>query len=187
MAAEHHSQDEVRQTLQALTAEELEQFRRIARYQLYRFAQLDPRDLVQEVAVRFLDMERKWPRDEEFKAVFYNALRSVADEYRGKEMSKLYRVEADLATAADGAPVGLDGIALDGRTPERAAQAKELLTRAFAELKGDQDLEAVLVGRLEGLTAEEVKASFGLSDETYDAARKRFERWLARQEEWKRP
>jgi DNA-directed RNA polymerase specialized sigma24 family protein len=177
----HHGPDEVRRRLEALTDEDWERFRRVARYQLFRFAQLDPEDLVQDVALRFLDMKRKWPRGEDFKAVFYNAIRSVADDYRDAEMSKPHMAEADLVAAPDGSPARLDDMARDDRTPEKALEAGQLVEQAFAAFKGDQDAEAVIMGRMTESSAEEVQAEFGMTVNEYHAARKRFERWLSRQ------
>ena len=53
-------------------------------------------DLLQETVVRFLDGKRNWPRGELFKAVFYNAIRSIADEFRSEEAAKPYVSVADL-------------------------------------------------------------------------------------------
>ena len=51
----------------------------------------------------------------------------------------------------------------------------------FAEFKDDEDVQAVIVGRMLGSSAEEVQAEFAITPDEYHAARKRLERWLDRQ------
>lgn len=176
----NHSLADVRKEIDAFTREDLYRFSRFARYQLYRFPQLAPEDLVQETAFRFLDGRRNWPQGEDFKTVFYNALRSVADEFRAGELSKPYMGEADLPEGRDGALSSLDDTAVDSRTPEHAVEAQQLIDEAFAAFADDQDVGAVLMGRMEQLSAEEIQATFAMTEEEYHAARKRLERWLRR-------
>ncbi len=175
-----HSLADVRKEIDAFTREDLYRFNRFARYQLYRFPQLGPEDLVNETAFRFWDGRRSWAQGEDFRTVFYNALRSVADEFRDAELSKPYMVEADLPENTDGTPGSVDDRAIDARTPERALEAQQLIDEAFNAFRDDQDVGAILMGRMEKQSAEEVQATFAMTADEYHAARKRLERWLRR-------
>src|SRR5437870_13517742 len=114
------SLSEVRAEVSKLTDEDIERWRRIARYQLFRFPQLDPLDLVAETAARFLEGRRTWPNSVSWETVFYNALRSVADEFRDGEMSKPIVTAADLARDDTDDACPLDQLGSDSRTPEKA-------------------------------------------------------------------
>ena len=179
--ANNHDRREVEDALNSFTTEDWERFRRVARYQLYRLAHLDPMDLLMDTAGRFLDGKRNWPKGEEFKAVFYNAIRSIADEYRADEAAKPYVTMADLPSGPNGEPANLDNFGTQGQSPEKALEAQQQIDRVFAEFKGDEDVQAVIVGRMEGLSAEETQAQFAITSSEYHSARKRLERWLDRQ------
>lgn len=180
-ATSNHDRREVEDALNAFTKEDWERFRRVARYQLYRLAHLDPMDLLMDTAGRFIDGRRNWPRGELFEAVFYNAIRSVADEYRTEDASKPYVNVADLPSGLDGEPASLENFGTQELSPEKAVEAQQEIERVFAEFKNDEDVQAVIAGRMQGLTAEEVQAEFAITPDEYHAARKRLERWLDRQ------
>lgn len=180
-ATNNHDRREVEDALNAFTKEDWERFRRVARYQLYRLSHLDPMDLLMDTACRFLNGRRNWPRGEIFEAVFYNAVRSVADEYRTEDAAKPYVTLADLPLGLDGEPASLENFGTQGLSPEKALEAQQEIERVFAEFKDDEDVQAVIVGRMERLTAEEVQAQFAITSIEYHAARKRLERWLDRQ------
>jgi DNA-directed RNA polymerase specialized sigma24 family protein len=138
-------------------------------------------DLLMDTVERFLDGRRNWPRGELFKAVFYNAIRSVADEYRTDHASKPYVTMADLPSGLNGEPANVDNFGTQELSPEKALEAQQQIDGVFAEFKDDEDVQAVIVGRMEGLTAEEVQGAFAITPDEYHAARKRLERWIDRQ------
>lgn len=180
-AADNHDRREIEDALNAFTTEDWDRFRRVARYQLYRLAHLDPMDLLMDTALRFIDGKRNWPRGELFKAVFYNAIRSIADEYRMEEAAKPYVSMADLPLGPNGQPANLENFGKQEISPEKALEAQQEIDRVFAEFKDDEDVHAVIVGRMEGLSADEVQARFAITRDEYHAGRKRLERWLDRQ------
>ena len=180
-ATNNHDRREVENALNAFTKEDWERFRRVARYQLYRLAHLDPMDLLMDTAGRFIDGRRTWPRGELFEAVFYNAIRSVADEYRSEDAAKPYVSMADLPSGLDGEPANLENFGTQELSPEKALEAQQEIDRVFAEFKHDEDVQAVIVGPMFGSSAEEVPAQFAITPDEYHAARKRLERWLDRQ------
>jgi len=180
-ATDNHDRRELEDALNAFTKEDWERFRRVARYQLYRLAHLDPMDLLMDTAGRFIDGKRNWPRGEVFKAVFYNAIRSVADEYRTEDAAKPYISMADLPLGPNGEPASLENFGTQGLSPEKALEAQQEINRVFAEFKDDEDVQAVIVGRMLGLSAEDVQAQFAITPDEYHAGRKRLERWLDRQ------
>ena len=177
---DNHDRREVEHALQ-FSPEDWERFRRVARYQLYRLAHLDPMDLLLDTALRFLDGRRKWPKGEPFEAVFYNALRSVADEYRSDEAAKPYTVMSDLPENQNGEPATLENFGDSATSPEKAVEAQQEIEQVFVEFRDDEDVQAVIVGRMEGLSAEETQAQFAITEDEYHAARKRLERWINRQ------
>ncbi len=180
-ATNNHDRRDVEDALNTFTEEDWERFRRVARYQLYRLAHLDPMDLLMDTAGRFIDGRRNWPRGELFEAVFYNAIRSVADEYRTEDAAKPYVTMADLPSGPDGEPANLENFGTQELSPEKAMEAQQEIDGVFAEFKDDEDVQAVIVGRMLGLSADEVQAQFAITSDEYHAARKRLERWLDRQ------
>jgi len=133
-----------------------------------------------DTAERFLDGRRNWPIGELFEAVFYNAIRSVAGEYRSEDAAKPYVTMSDLPPGLDGEPASLENFGTQELSPEKALEAQQEIDRVFAEFKDDEDVQAVIVGRMEGLTAEEVQGAFAITPDEYHAARKRLERWIDR-------
>jgi hypothetical protein len=180
-ATNNHDRQEVDDALNAFTKEDWERFRRVARYQLYRLAHLDPMDLLMDTAGRFIDGKRNWPRGELFEAVFHNAIRSVADEYRTEDAAKPYVTMADLPSGLDGEPANLENFGTQELSPEKALEAQQEIDSVFAVFKDDEDVQAVIAGRMLGLSAEEVQAQFAITPDEYHAGRKRLERWLDRQ------
>jgi DNA-directed RNA polymerase specialized sigma24 family protein len=180
-AANNHERHEVENALNSFTSEDWDRFRRVARYQVYRLSNLDPMDLLQETVVRFLDGKRNWPKGELFKAVFYNAIRSIADEFRSEEAAKPYVSMAELPLGRDGESVTLDNFGTRATSPEKAVEAQQEIDRVSAHFKDDQDVQAVIYGRMLSLSADEVQADFAMTKDDYHAARKRLERWIDRQ------
>ncbi len=60
-------------------------------------------------------------------------------------------------------------------------EEQQEIDRVFANFKEDEDVHAVIVGRMLSLSAEEVQAEFAITSDEYHAARKRLERWIDRQ------
>ena len=133
-----------------------------------------------DTAGRFLDGRRNWPKGEPFHAVFYNALRSVGDEYRSEDAAKPYITMADLPEDFSGEPATLESFGDSSTSPEKALEAQQEIDLVFTEFRDDEDVQAVIVGRMERLSAQEVQGQFALTEDEYNAARKRLERWLSR-------
>lgn len=175
----NHSLAQVRATLADFNAATVERYRRVAQRQLFQFPQRDPMELVNEAALRLADGRRAWPLGTEFGAVFYNVMRSIADEWRDDEMENPVIPASDLPPASDGDTVDIEALAGESSSEAALREAEDLLAKAVEHFKDDDDVQNVIYGRLLGLTAAETQAEFAMTALDYGAARKRLERWAA--------
>lgn len=125
-------------------------------------------DVLNEAIVRVLDGSRRWPPGVPLLAFLSGVMRSICDEHWRHARRELREDDA----AADEAETSPD--------PERtlaAAQALEAIHQLFAR---DPCALKIIAGLAEGLTADEIRRRYGLSEREYDTARKRMRRALLR-------
>lgn len=176
-----HSQQEVEQAIHALSDADWLRLERAARYRVSGLPQINPQEILGEAVVRLMNEARNWPQGVAFAAFFRGVLRSVASEYRKDLLAPVEIREADLAPGdEEDAPSVAEltpGRAID---PQKRLQISEIMKEIQAHFGADDDVEAVLLGLEAGYTGKEIQAEFGLSDKAFGAARKRWERWLAK-------
>ena len=164
--------------IKALKPSELLRLREKAIYRAWGSG-MEGDDLFQEAIVRTLEEEgRKCPCDVPVPVYLDNAMRSIADGERAKYAREAPAGvgqcdEGPLAAASDPAPL-----------PSEAALARIELAEVIDSIqqifKKDLQAQAVIMGDVEGWSADEVKDLGGMDDNQYLAARKRVRRGLAR-------
>jgi RNA polymerase sigma-70 factor (ECF subfamily) len=126
-------------------------------------------DLLQEAFARVLNGTRHRPPGVPMDVFMTGVMRSIRSEYwRRKsqlEAAMSRRVPEESYTAPD---------------PERAVLAQEQLDEIGELFADDPVVTHILTGLGDGLSAEEIRAKYGLSNTEYDSARKRMRRALLR-------
>ena len=135
-------------------------------------------DVFNEAVLRLLSGSRSCPADVLLLAVLATAMRGVADDH----WRRIRRERPVLVRTAGGAddPARLEADPSPEVDPERvvaAAQALAGLDRLFAR---DETVLWIIAGLTEGLEPEEIRGRHGLSETTYDTARRHIRRALLR-------
>lgn len=158
--------------LEALTDSELLRLHKKADYRA-QGSGMEGDDLFQEAILRTLEEDgRKCPSDVPVAVYLDNAMRSIADGEREKYMrerpSGAARSEYDegpIAAAADPATLR------SNRAFDRV-QLTETVDYVQEIFKEDLQAQAVVMGDMEGWSADEIKDLVGIGDQQYAAARK---------------
>jgi DNA-directed RNA polymerase specialized sigma24 family protein len=152
---------------------------RVARFRVFCYPQLSGDDLLQEAVDRLLCGRRNWKRGIPFMTFLFGVLQSIADEWRDDEDVRYERPTADMPTDESGESPDIAEMAVARNTdPERALQVARMLNTVQDEFVQSEDDLSFLLGALEGRTAKETQAHYGLTPQAFGAARKRWERWL---------
>jgi len=126
-------------------------------------------DLLQEAFARVLNGTRHCPPDVPFEVFMTGVMRSIRAEYRRHQIQLQRALMRRGDAAQDLAP-----------DPERNALAQEEL-EAIGELFADDPvITHIITGLGDGLSAEEIRTKYGLTNTEYDSARKRMRRTLLR-------
>jgi DNA-directed RNA polymerase specialized sigma24 family protein len=137
---------------------------------------MEGEDLFQEAILRTLEEERNCPTDVPLPVYLDNAMRSIADGERTKYVRERpsgigQPQDGPVAAALDPAP-----------SPSDAALARidlaEVLESVQQIFENDPQAQAVVIGDMEGWSADEIKDLGGMDDKQYAAARKRVRRGL---------
>ena len=164
--------------LEALTESEVLRLHKKADYRALGSG-MEGDDLLQEAILRTLEEDgRKCPSDVPVAVYLDNAMRSIADgermKYARERPTGAARSEYDegpIAAAADPATVR------SNRAFDRVylGETVDFVQEIFKE---DPQAQAVVMGDMEGWSAEEIKDLGGMDDQQYAAARKRVRRGL---------
>lgn len=137
-------------------------------------------DLLQEALTRVLVGDRKVPDGVTMVAFIAGVMRSLKSAHWRRALHGQFT--ADAYPALYGGVEGSQYQSPDTEPgPERslvARQALEEIQRVFAE---DPVVQRIMTGLAEGLTAERIRANYGISKTEYDSARKRLRRRLLRE------
>lgn len=138
-----------------------------------------PGDLLSEAVVRALDGSRLCPRNVPPIAFLWNVMRSIASTAWEAE-ARAPTVEAISLADGDGGVAIADA----ARSPEELVIAKDDYTKRVDALQrvfeDDQEALLVIMGELDGMTAEEIRSVTGLSETAYATIRRRIRRALDR-------
>lgn len=145
---------------------------KLARFQVYRYRSLDPMEILTEAVARVLAGERIWRADDKLLNFLEGVIRSVADEFRGKEKAKLNTPDAETVAAAQ----EVSGHDSECDSLEDGVVQRELIQEIWDMFNEDEGAQTVMLGVEEGMTAKEVQVTFDMTPAEYGAALKRFER-----------
>ncbi|MCW5745221.1 MAG: hypothetical protein KIT36_03365 [Alphaproteobacteria bacterium] len=131
-------------------------------------------DILHEAILRALDGSRRWPPEVPLLAFLSGVMRSICDEHwrraRRERQWCLPSQPPDGDDAAAGAPPD----------PERVLAAAQALAAVHRLFAADAAAQKIIAGLTEGLTADEIRRFYGMSERDYDSARKRMRRALLR-------
>jgi DNA-directed RNA polymerase specialized sigma24 family protein len=175
-----HSLEELEKAIHSLTDEEWLDIYDSARQLVFHYPQIDPQEVVDEAITRMLEGVRNWKRGVAFGAFFFNAMRSIAHDFR-KAVKRRWLEEVPIAS--DGREGEAETIEISDGQGDIADQlhATRIIERIHAHFEPDLAAIHYLAGLAEGYTAKEVQEIHCLSAAEYEAARKRCQRWLAQE------
>jgi DNA-directed RNA polymerase specialized sigma24 family protein len=164
------TEDEVRAALFALDDDALARLElRAAAYRRVLPAE-DVEELVAETLRRVLDGCRKWPKHVAFTAFLFESMRSIA-----WELGKRNRREIP-DSRLGGSDSYLEAQPAEGGDPEAATRVARFAGEVEHMFETDDDVMAVIIGRVEGLSADETRERFDLTARAFEAAQKRLRR-----------
>lgn len=165
---------EIEEKVRALSDQDLIRLERFARWQVYRYPIIDPKEVLGEAVARALEGTRTWPRKLNFTVYLCGAMRSIAHEMREEAaQSKATPTDEQMHSALD-----LGGN--QAASAEKVASDRQLLEEVWKIFNPYPDVQALIKGLATGLSANETQKAYSLTQPQYDAARKRLERTLAR-------
>ena len=94
-----HSQQDVEEAIKALSDADWFRFEKAAQFQVFCYSQIEADDLLNETFIRVLDDIRHWTLGVPFTVFFYNAMRSIAHEWRKDEKERPDTLEVDLPSS----------------------------------------------------------------------------------------
>ena len=165
---------EIAREIAALADTDLLRLKAIARLRARGLPGLEWADILHESILRLLNGSRRRPEGVPLAAVLAMIMRSIADEHW-----RLVRRERSILVTANGTALDQADESSEAN-PERVAAAAQTLAgldRLFAQ---DAVVLNIMAGLAEGLSAVEIRSRYGLSETTYDTARRRMRRALLR-------
>jgi DNA-directed RNA polymerase specialized sigma24 family protein len=127
-------------------------------------------DLLQEAFARVLNGTRHCPPDVPFEVFMTGVMRSIRAEYRRRQMQLQQALMRSREIAGEAS----------APDPERSLLAQEELEAIGKLFADDPVVTHIITGLGDGLSAEEIRAKYGLTNTEYDSARKRMRRALLR-------
>lgn len=172
---------EIEETLAQLTAADLQRINNKACTYAQGLVHMSPKDLIQEVFVKFLTGDRVFPRNARPVIVIINAMHSEASNCRDHERSGAIDHHVDISELSqeieddEGTAVVVPRHEV---TPERILIAQWDLTMIEALVADSSELQELVVAWALGLRGEAAASDLGWSMNQYEAARKRLVRRL---------
>ncbi len=132
-------------------------------------------DLLHEALVRALEGSRQWPQGVPLLVFLAGVMRSIADE-----IWRHRRHEAALTVfGRDSETDGLN-VPCPAADPERVLVAVQAIAHIYKLFAGDAVALRIISGLANGLSAEEIRLTHGITATAYDSARRRMRRTLLR-------
>ena len=160
---------EVQDSLAQLSEADLRRAERIAGFLAHGLTGIEGEDLLQEVYIKLLSGDRRFPRGVRTLHVLKSAMESEASNARKGRRASPIDPRLQLA----------DVDSADRRSPEVELLARQQFESLLATCSGDPDAELVMLVWADGLCGAEACAATGLGAKEFDAARKRATRKLA--------
>jgi DNA-directed RNA polymerase specialized sigma24 family protein len=174
------STTEVRSAFDQLTEADWARAERMAGLAARGLSGVTGEDLLHEALVQLMGGDRRFPRSEHPLVVLKTAMRSEASNIRKsawvRRREDRVAVEPEVDPDRADSPEDARRIAqkaVDFRTPEDEAIAKEHIDALDASLAEDPDAELVALAWADGLRGDAAIKATGLDAKAYDAARKR--------------
>jgi hypothetical protein len=172
--------------INALTTSELCKLQGFAQIRLYslghRAAGRESTDLLHEAILSTLDGRRRWfPEKVPFFHYLVGAMRSISYAWAEKEKTAARTLPAeDMETDEDGDKtlVPFHNIPAREPSPERALIARETVRTIMDLCHGDHRSQEILTALMDGSTSEETITAMGITQQEYQAAKKRIQRRL---------
>jgi DNA-directed RNA polymerase specialized sigma24 family protein len=171
---------EVRSVFEQLSEADWKRAERMAAFVACGLPEMTGEDLLHEALVELMEGVRRFPRGEHPFVVLKTAMRSEASNVR--KSAWVRRRDDRVAVEPEIDPDRADNpedvrrvakMAVDFRTPEDEAIAKEHLDALDASLADDPDAELVALAWADGLRGDAAIKATGLDAKVYDAARNR--------------
>ncbi|WP_240523475.1 hypothetical protein [Polaromonas sp. AER18D-145] len=186
--------EEICEAIETLTEEELVRINSAAKYALFGTEYTDPLELLDEAIVRALEgadggTGRHWPKTVHFVAFLIMTIHSIADGSSDSIVQKRTDHLEVMAGESGGPSWALahegyfncdaEEQALEIEESElrreRAKADANLIEAHFAE---DDEIQYLIMGDKDGMKAQEIRDISGMSQKSYDTARRRFRRGL---------
>ncbi|WP_152664092.1 sigma-70 family RNA polymerase sigma factor [Sphingomonas sp. SRS2] len=165
--------------LAGLTAADLARLGRIAQLRAHGLPGASWEDLVDEAIEKLLSGARRWPAKMPLVAFLREVIRSLASElWRKHAQAAIVTLRSHQEEEKDEDP--LLQVADSAPGPEREALARNLFEKVQVIFEGDEAVQGILSAMADGLSAEEMQHSLGLSHREYETCRRRLRRGLAR-------
>lgn len=175
------SRSEIEETLAGLSAADLQRINNKACIYARGLVHLSPKDLIQEVWIKFLTGERVFPRDARPVIVIINAMHSEASNCREREQSGAIDHHVDISAMSQEIEDDEGTVVVVPRhdvTPERILVARWDLSVIESLVADSSELQELVVAWALGLRGEAAAADLGWGMNQYEAARKRLVRRL---------
>jgi DNA-directed RNA polymerase specialized sigma24 family protein len=135
----------------------------------------DVDELVNETLRRVLDGHRKWPKNVPLMAFLLECMRSLAWEFGKRNRREV--PESRLGGCGDEEEESyLEAQPAPGCDPEDATRVARFADEVERMFEQDDDVMAVIIGRIEGLSADETRERFDMTTNAFEAAQKRLRR-----------
>ena len=132
-------------------------------------------DLLHEALVRALDGSRQWPTGVPLLVFLAGVMRSICDEIWRRR-----RREAELIAFGTDTSSEWRDVASPAADPERVLAAGEAIAAIYRLFANDGTALQIIMGLANGMSAEDIRATHGLTPVEYDSARRRMRRALLR-------
>lgn len=172
---------EIEDMLAGLSAADLQRINNKACTYARGLVHLSPKDLIQEVWIKFLTGERVFPRDARPVIVIINAMHSEASNCREREQAGAIDHYVDISVLSQDTEDDEGTAVVVPRhdvTPERILIARWDLSVIEALVADSSELQELVVAWALGLRGEAAAADLGWGMNQYEAARKRLIRRL---------
>lgn len=169
------TETEVREQLFALDDDALRALHlSVAKYRwLLGLPQEDVEELVNETFQRVLSGDRKWAKDVAFMAFLLQAMRSIAWEVFTRNQREVPESRIVTQASEDEEESYLEQHPAENGGPEDAARFARFANAVEGFFKDDDEVMAVIIGRVEGLSEAETREQFGMTQAAFRAAQKR--------------
>ncbi|KQY35527.1 hypothetical protein ASD38_02930 [Caulobacter sp. Root487D2Y] len=173
--ADAKSLDEVEDALEQLKDEDVE--RLVAKAGAYAVGTgVEPMDLVNEAVTAALDGSRSWPRDITLEVFLVMSMKSIAWNFRRKARRT---TAVDMSTDGHSFQEAQQRFAFDVEAQTLSAIRCKALVKKVHDLFGDDEQAlAVVMGRFDGLSIQEICDVWNFDRKSYETVSKRVQRKL---------